>query len=825
MRMNCEMIKKLFRVCAVLTVAITLSAAICPANAKLSEQELGTRANELMDKDSLTEEKIQAEYDALLARHNKDIKNLKETRDGLLEEIESKKISHQADALRQQVNETSRQIASKQVTACTEKCLPSCYYKELQTCTFCPLFRAVFNTASSIAKHAIDTFSGSIIKVVILAFGIWIAMQVLAFVATPEVRDLKDLASSLVTQSFIVMLVVIILQNGAMDFFNQALTPIYTTGQNIAQAIIKPEEVSDKKTGDKNFDKLISSNIAACKGRTAIIDPSVKGSRGALPKAMGDSIICTMTLIQNRVAQIKALGNAALCKSWQDNFIIIPHLNYFFIGAGLWVGAMLMMLAVPFMMIDAVFELTVAAALIPFAIGAYAFKLTRGYTKKIWETFLNSMFKFVFVSLVALMLVVAFQSIITSSITNLSDLMVATEGNVVFTQILEQLPWFSTKFIKLIFVMILTWSVLNMAVAFGGEFAGSISNTTIGSSIGTMGGSFAKSAATRIMEPTLDAVGRHTLSGLKAAVVAPVHLVRRATADIRAIRAQRKGSYDEATGIYSYKSDNKEYTLKKNADGTQDVRKDKVTQTKDGGEEIQTTRQIKNLYIKTTVHTDKNGKTYTTEKVKLSNSNLKDLYRKDGTINRDFANSLRAQGTYDADVCNIALLKEALAQRVPNARFNLKNHKYVEQKALYNDAGQCIGFIETHPDGSVTKVQYKLGEADESGHQMIKTDIMRIDAKGNGVILSSDGVINQKTTFKTSDGTANGERDDSSIKTHYRLAKHYDYLYQHRAYGKVERAINNSMFSQQEIDNAKTDIYSDDDWMKSNIYEFAVNYD
>lgn len=712
---------------------------------------------------------------------------------------------------------------------CDEKCLPSCYYKELQTCTFCPLFRAVFNTASSIAKHAIDTFSGSIIKVVILAFGIWIAMQVLAFVATPEVRDLKDLASSLVTQSFIVMLVVIILQNGAMDFFNQALTPIYTTGQNIAQAIIKPEEVSDKKNGDKNFDKLISSNIAACKGRTAIIDPSVKGSRGALPKAMGDSIICTMTLIQNRVAQVKALGNAALCKSWQDNFIIIPHLNYFFIGAGLWVGAMLMMLAVPFMMVDAVFELTVAAALIPFAIGAYAFKLTRGYTKKIWETFLNSMFKFVFVSLVALMSVVAFQSIITSSITNLSDLMVATEGNVVFTQILEQLPWFSTKFIKLIFVMILTWSVLNMAVAFGGEFAGSISNTTIGSSIGTMGGSFAKSAATRIMEPTLDAAGRHTLSGLKAAVVAPVHLVRRGGKAIWSFHVQRRGKYDPQTGGYSlerktwFRRRAQTLSVAQNADGSKTLRTE--TMSRDG-KSVVTKVKNKNFTIKSEVKKDSNGNVlFTKEKVKLNSSNVEDLYRKDGTINRDFANSLLAQGTDNADICNIALLKEALAQRVPNANFNLKNHKYVEQKALYNEAGQCIGFVETHPDGSVTKVNYTLGEADESGHQMIKTDITRIDAKGNGVILSSDGVVNQKTTFKTSDGTANGERDDSTVQTHYRLAKHYDYLYQHRAYGKVERAINNSMFSQQEIDNAKTDIYSDDDWMKSNIYEFAINYD
>lgn len=709
---------------------------------------------------------------------------------------------------------------------CEEKCLPKCYYQEMQTCTFCPLFRAVYNTASNIAKHAIETFSGSIIKVVILAFGIWIAIQVLAFVATPEVRDLKDLASSLITQSFIVLLVIVLLQNGAMDFFNKALSPVYTTGQNIAQAIIKPEDVHKQKTGEKRVDELMGKNIYACQGKTGIIDPSVKGSRGALPKAMGDSIICTMTLIQNRVAQIKALGSAALCEAWQKRCcLFLPHLNYLFVGLGLWVGAMVMLLAIPFMMIDAVFELTVAAALIPFAIGAYAFKLTRRYTKQIWETFLNSMFKFVFVSLVSLMLVVAFQSILASSMANLSDIMVANEANVVFSKILEELPWFSTKFLKVIFVMILAWSVLNMALEFGGEFAGSISNSNIGSRIATMGGSFAKSAATRIMEPTLDAAGRHIASGVKAGVIAPFHGVRRATANIRAMRIQRKGTYDEATGTYTYQTGNKKYTLKKNADGTKDVRKEKITQTKDGGEEAYTSRRIENFWIRTTVYTDKNGKTYTKENISLSSSTLANMYRKDGTINRDFANSLRTQGSDDADVCNIALIKEAVAQRIPNADFNLRNHKYVEQKALYNESGQCIGFIETHPDGSKTVVKYELGEVDKSGHQMIKTSFTHVDANGQGINLVSDGVINKKATFKTQDGTVNGEVDNSSVKAHYRRAAHYEYLHDHRSDGKVERAIDGSMFSKEEIKAARSDIYSDSAWTKANMYEFAVNYD
>ena len=716
------------------------------------------------------------------------------------------------------------------LTACTDNCAPKCFYKELTTCSFCPLFEVVFNAASTIAKHAIDTFSGSIIRVVVIAFGIWIAFQILAFVSTPEVRDLKDLASSLITQSFIVMLVVIILESGAMNFFNYALTPVYTTGQNLAQTIIKPDTVATSYEGTANASdtqkQLDERANRPCDNKLSGIYDDAKGE-GALPKAMGDSIICTMTLIQNRVAQVKALGSASICKSWKEKFFIIPHLNYLLIGVGLWVGAMIMLLAVPFMMIDAVFQLAVAAALLPFAIGSYAFKITRGYSKKVWETFLNSMFQFIFVSLVALMLVVAYQSIIAGSTGDLSY-MFAGENDAALSDLLVKLPWFSTAFLKLCFVMILAWSVLSAAKNFAGSFAGSISNTNIGSSIGTMAGSFTKSAATRILEPTAKATAEHLGRGIRAAAVAPIHLARRGAMNYRASRIKRKGTFNAETGQYTLESKHwwgkKKLTLVENADGTKSINKDKERKTLGGGIIVKSKIQTEHFNVRTIRH-EKDGQVWYEDKVRLNSSFASHLYRKDGTLNHnDYENLLAVQGTANADHINIALAKEAMAQRMPNAKRDFRNHDYVSQEALYED-GRFVGYVETHRDGSKSVIRLDVSAEDGKGRKRMMTTFTHIDAKGQGVTLKSDGIINSKSTFKTKDGSRDGEIDEESRKTYYRLGAHYDNWFKHSGKNYVRQSMQNSMFSKEEAEQAYRDIYSGRNYAaESRIYEFEVDY-
>ena len=131
---------------------------------------------------------------------------------------------------------------------------------------------------------------------------------------------------------------------------------------------------------------------------------------------MGISIVKTMTMMENRVRKLSALGSSLICESWQERFIFIPKIRYLLVGLGVYILSFSIIVIVPFIMIDAVFQIGVATALMPFAIGAYVFNYTRKYCSKVWETFLNSALSFLFTSVVVLILLGAIKNSISSSV-------------------------------------------------------------------------------------------------------------------------------------------------------------------------------------------------------------------------------------------------------------------------------------------------------------------------------------------------------------------------------------------------------------------------
>ena len=648
------------------------------------------------------------------------------------------------------------------------KCTPKKYYDEMKDCNICSLFAVVFNAASSIARRAMDVFSLPIRDVVIIIFAIWVAIQILQFAASFEVRDLKDLVSAIVIQSFIVILVVALLNSNAMSFLNTVLNPIYTSGQNLAQTVINP-------------------NSEGCPSNTGIIDDST--GKGALPKAMGDNIYCTIDLIQKRVSQIKALGSASMCKSWQERWIILPHLNYLFTGLGLWVGAVVMLLAVPLMLVDSVFQLAVAAALLPFAIGSYAFKITRAYTKKIWETFLNSVFCFIFVSLTCLMLVTAYQSIISGAVGDLSYMFEGEATDAKFIDILNKLSWFSTAFLEVVFVMILTWSVLQGGKELGGEFAGSISNTSIGSSIGTMGASAAKSFALKAGKKTGEAAWRHGSRAVKGVGAVGGNLANRAISNYQGRRAVRRGQ-QQGDGSYSYSNAFGKFKVTQNADGSYKVEKTrkmlfgllgKKQTIRDGN--IVTERVIKK----------QNGQEVV-KKEKVKNHSLinRILFNENGTLNTNGGVSnfedemqkiaLSASDEQAKEQKQLEFVKAAVAEAIPNA----ENSGYTSQVVTENKNG-VFSYVQNNTDGGKTFVKVEVKEVD--GKKFMLIEMTTIDAKGRGTTLKTNGVVHSKTTFKTKDGTVNGEIDEKSIKKEYALNKYYEHYRRHKRYNFISKVL------------------------------------
>ncbi len=353
-------------------------------------------------------------------------------------------------------------------------------------CTLCSIFKVVFNTVSSIAADANRVFTQPVIILTSVGFAVWLAVFVLRYLATMETRDIKDVFQELLVKGFQVVLVVVILNFGANRFYEWLINPVYLT-------VLKAAETASDggiPNGNEYIDTIDTSGI--------------KSFPGGLPADMGKAILKTMTSIENNVLQIKAFGSSLTCYSWEKRFLgIIPNFSLLLSGGFFWLLATAMIIILPFLMIDAVFQLGVALALLVPAIGGYPFRATKIYSKKVWDIFLNSAFTFLFVSIVALLMVSVLQSTAES---------VATEANMTWTDIMsddegkideyiDKFGWFHNNMLKFAMVFLLAWTVMSMGRKFADEFASSIAGTSIGSSIGTMAASATKGAVKKLGKP------------------------------------------------------------------------------------------------------------------------------------------------------------------------------------------------------------------------------------------------------------------------------------------------------------------------------------
>ena len=643
------------------------------------------------------------------------------------------------------------------------KCTPYCKYKgQIQgTCTLCGLFARVYNTVNQLGTMAVVNFSSAVAQVVVVGFGIWLAVQILAFVSSIETRDLKDLMSSILTQGFIVMLVFIILQSGVANFFNTFVSPVYLTGQKLAQEMFSDNITSSSETalgssGQSDKEVMQADNIDTTY--------ELINSNGAFDNSMGISIIKTMTMMENRVRKFKALGSSLMCQSWVEAVVFFPRMIYLITGLLLWILSMVLIIGVPFLMVDAVFQLGVAWALLPFAVGGFAFKATRTYTKKVWDTFLNSMFSFVFISIVVLLLLFVLQEVVTESVNTIQTQSVSPTGQTVqlsfddmftasadaktyFEALLTSFHWGSWTFLKVIFVFILAWSVMNMAKEFADDFASSISSTSIGSSIGAMAASTAKGMAVKAAKPLGRELWRGTKLAGAAVARAPFRAVGTAKRAIRNRWENRRFARAQADA-----DGKKSFTTKK---GVRYTMENGVVTKEKGGEktiryqglEIVKTRQIKEI----------NGRKQEVfnEQVKMSEKMMNRLVDKDGKINqkemKQLLNGLNAEQKKEIQ---LAVNKAITDQRINSLAYTskgplgTKKRQYTQQQVVsFNEqTGESITRAELE-GGVVAFTQTKLN-ADGT----LTTSVTTIDSKGNVRAMSSDGIHNKLEEFRLKDG-------------------------------------------------------------------------
>lgn len=592
-------------------------------------------------------------------------------------------------------------------------CSPSEYKSTYGSCLFCPLFQVVFNTASKIAKLSFNKLSTPVMTVVLIAWAIWIAMQILTFISSLETKDAPTLIKTLLNKTFVVLIVVVILKADSSTFFSLAMEPIFNTGFKLAQMAVTD---------------------GTCPSTYNILPD------GGLPASMGTSILCTIEAIQGRLMATMSLGAASICIAFyvKATLFIFPSLPYLIIGILIWCGAGIVIIIFPFLMLDAIFQLTVACALLPAAIGCYPFKSTQDYVGKVWNSFMNAMYNFVFLSIIILILTKAIEITVTGS--GVDEL---TDEN--FQEaIVTTLAWGGVAVIKIVFVLLLAWAILDEASDFAGKFAGSLTQGGIGRQIGGMAAMGTKK------------LGLKAWGGAKAVGGAVGENIKEKVGDFRrdltakrlenkaikqgAKRVEEKDDQGNVIG-YSYEVKSKSWARNRNKTETITVMNNgtkMVTTTKDyGGGKIVTTRSDGYL---TQTETSVNGEVKKSD-ISIQTAGLKAIRNRDGTMNMTALNAAMKNSAFSEKMIKAAALQQYAKQSFPGLDTNFdmreKNIKFGT-----DEQGRQVLEIVNKEEGKASKtLRLMMPAAGETGRPLVEHE--QTNAEGKTTSHATDGMINR----------------------------------------------------------------------------------
>ena len=267
-------------------------------------------------------------------------------------------------------------------------------------CIFCPLFSILFSAVQVMSSYSYNTLAQGFINLLLIGFALYVSFVTLKQVSSFTKQDAPKYITDLLTMAFKVLLAYMILKN-VLQLYQLVLEPLLNTAMEFGSAFLF-------RSGSSQADK----SFIGCSSTTELTD-GLSVASGYYSTALFAKVNCFIFSIQKELSIAISTGSSLMCVAVNSatNLGFIPDFSMLICGFVLWALAWLLTLAFAFYLIDAVVRLGIIGGLMPFLIAAWPFKITRGYTKKGWDMFLNTFFTFVFLGLViSVSIELAFQS-------------------------------------------------------------------------------------------------------------------------------------------------------------------------------------------------------------------------------------------------------------------------------------------------------------------------------------------------------------------------------------------------------------------------------
>ncbi len=395
------------------------------------------------------------------------------------------------------------------------KYLPQKLY-ESKECFFCPLFAVIYQAADDMTVISISKLAAAFAVVLVIGLAIWIAVQTLAHVSSLTKQDAPKFLGNLIKQSFKFLISFILLISTAQIFL-YLINPLLAAGLEFGGSLLSLPNDLEFIQGSTVTTTYFSADLYTVLERF-------------------------ITAVQNEIGFMQAVGSSLMCIG--SNIMISltdfgDGFQMFITGFVLAAFGFLLGLAFAFYLIDAVVQLGIVGALLPFLIACWPFKLTSKYTTTGFNMLMNTFFVFVFMGLVVsvnIQLIDSALSLTSSEETTTTEKASGSEQQEygALTEIadainngriegtddkrgLKELTDISgTGFLILLFCCIFGFKLTNQVGSLAGKMA-SGAMKSIAPSIATMGGSATLSAGKKLTQPTREAVSeKATLYGEKA---------------------------------------------------------------------------------------------------------------------------------------------------------------------------------------------------------------------------------------------------------------------------------------------------------------------
>lgn len=316
------------------------------------------------------------------------------------------------------------------------------------TCFFCGIFEIIYNSGAKVANAAYDAFHTDLGQLVIIFLAVSIALITLKNVSAMGSQDPGALLNLLATRIFVCAAIYYILTRDYYNVLNLTITPILADGLGFVK--------SDGGETCANMGKIggYSSTAGAMGGE-------------AMPRSIGNLIICAIDDIEEKINTIFEYGRWALCRGTGPDriFYVIPNPLPIVDGILLYIGGMLFMVGYPWIMADAVIQLGIALALFPFALAGFAFGGTKQYLPKLFGWILNTLFVFIFMGILIGCIVTYIQGVIQQAVEDSSN------PTMLFLNPVTGLAFYGINMVKIIFVFSIGWMYMPSIRELAGEFA------------------------------------------------------------------------------------------------------------------------------------------------------------------------------------------------------------------------------------------------------------------------------------------------------------------------------------------------------------------